>query len=131
MARAVRSGACSFAARQATTSFPSCSRCPASPSFDKPGYGAFTNTDLEGILRNRGIERLIVCGVTTEVCVHSTLREAIDRGYRCILVGDACASADAELHAAALRMVGVEGGIFGQVLDTEATLTLIAAKAAP
>jgi len=104
---------------------------PGEPIVDKPGYGAFTNTDLDGILRNRGIERLIVCGVTTEVCVHSTLREAIDRGYRCVLVGDACASADIELHAAALRMAAVEGGIFGQVLDTEAALALIETAAAP
>lgn len=101
------------------------------PVVDKPGYGAFTNTDLDGILRNRRIERLIVCGVTTEVCVHSTLREAIDRGYRCVLVGDACASADEQLHAAALRMVAVEGGIFGQVLDTAAALALIETEAAP
>jgi nicotinamidase-related amidase len=101
------------------------------PVVDKPGYGAFTHTDLENILRNRAIERLIICGVTTEVCVHSTLREAVDRGYRCVLVGDACASADAELHAAALRMVGVEGGIFGRVLDTPAALALIDTAAAP
>jgi nicotinamidase-related amidase len=104
---------------------------PGEPVVDKPGYGAFTHTDLEDILRNRAIERLIVCGVTTEVCVHSTLREAVDRGYRCVLVGDACASADAELHAAALRMVAVEGGIFGQVLDTTAALALIETEAAP
>jgi len=104
---------------------------PGEPVVDKPGYGAFTNTDLEGILRIRGIERLIVCGVTTEVCVHSTLRDATDRGYRCVLVGDACASADAELHAAALRMVAVEGGIFGKVLDTAAALELIETQATP
>ena len=104
---------------------------PGEPVVDKPGYGAFANTDLESILRNRAIERLIVCGVTTEVCVHSTLREATDRGYRCVLVDDACASADADLHAAALRMVAVEGGIFGTVLDTTAALELIETQATP
>jgi nicotinamidase-related amidase len=104
---------------------------PGEPVIDKPGYSAFAHTDLDGILRNAGIGRLLVCGVTTEVCVHSTLRDAVDRGYRCVLVGDACASADAELHAAALRMVAVEGGIFGMVLDTATALELIESGAAP
>lgn len=98
------------------------------PVIDKPGYGAFHMTDLDAILDNRGIERLLIAGVTTEVCVHSTLREAVDRGYHCILVGDACASAQPELHWAALAMVAVEGGIFGTVLSADEAIPLIAQK---
>lgn len=88
---------------------------PGEPVVDKPGYGAFHQTDLAQILQNRGIRNLILCGVTTEVCVHSTLREAVDHGYRCVLAGDACGSAHPQLHEAALQMVAVEGGIFGRV----------------
>ncbi|MGK2953441.1 MAG: cysteine hydrolase family protein [Thiobacillus sp.] len=88
---------------------------PGEPVVDKPGYGAFHQTDLAQILQNRGIRNLILCGVTTEVCVHSTLREAVDHGYRCVLAGDACGSAHPQLHEAALQMVSVEGGIFGRV----------------
>ncbi len=95
---------------------------PGEPVIDKPGYSAFASTDLDLLLRNRGISELIVTGVTTEVCVSSTLRSAVDLGYHCILVSDACASGDPELHAAALAMVGVEGGVFGRVLDSAALL---------
>lgn len=86
---------------------------------DKPGYSAFAHTDLDLLLRNRGIRKLIITGVTTEVCVHSTLRSAVDLGYACTLVSDACASPDPALHAAALAMVGVEGGLFGRVCDSQ------------
>ena len=86
---------------------------------DKPGYGAFYLTDLEGVLIGRNIRQLVLCGVTTEVCVHSTLREAVDRGYRCTTVGDATAASDPALQAPALAMMGVEGGIFGQVASTD------------
>ena len=82
---------------------------------DKPGYSAFTHTGLQQVLVKRGIETLILTGVTTDVCVSSTLRAAIDLGYRCITVSDACASSDLSLHKAALAMIGVEGGIFGEV----------------
>jgi nicotinamidase-related amidase len=87
---------------------------------DKPGYGAFYRTGLEAILRERGIRTLILCGVTSEVCVHSTLREAVDRGFRCITVGDACAASNPALQHAALDMIQVEGGIFGTVADSSA-----------
>ncbi len=70
------------------------------------------------MLTKRGIETLIITGVTTEVCVSSTLRSAVDLGYRCITVSDACASGDPSLHKAALLMIGVEGGIFGEVATT-------------
>jgi nicotinamidase-related amidase len=85
---------------------------------DKPGYSAFTHTGLQQALAKRGIETLILTGVTTEVCVSSTLRAAIDFGYRCITVSDACASSDLVLHKASLAMIGVEGGIFGEVATT-------------
>lgn len=85
---------------------------------DKPGYGAFHKTTLGALLGAFGIRRLLICGVTTEVCVHSTLREAIDRGFVCTTVGDATAASQPELQAPALAMIGVEGGIFGGVCST-------------
>ncbi|MDO9142829.1 cysteine hydrolase family protein [Rhodoferax sp.] len=97
---------------------------------DKPGYGAFHLTDLEGALIRRSIRHLILCGVTTEVCVHSSLREAVDRGYRCITVGDATAASDPALQAPALAMIGVEGGIFGQVASTDQVLAAFQATTA-
>ena len=94
----------------------------AEPVIDKPGYSAFASTDLDLLLRNRGIRELIITGVTTEVCVSSTLRSAVDLGYACILVSDACGSGYPELHAAALAMVDVEGGLFGRVIDSQRLL---------
>lgn len=88
------------------------------PVIDKPGKGAFYATELLNILRNRDIESLIVCGVTTEVCVHTTVREANDRGYRCIVPGDCCASYFPEFHEMGLRMIAAQGGIFGWVSDS-------------
>ncbi|OQW33184.1 MAG: cysteine hydrolase [Nitrospira sp. SG-bin1] len=85
---------------------------------DKPGYGAFAHTGLQQVLAKRAIETLVLTGVTTEVCVSSTLRTAIDLGYRCITVRDACASSNPVLHEAALAMIGVEGGIFGEIATT-------------
>jgi len=89
---------------------------------DKPGYSAFYGTDLQQVLQQAAIETLIVCGVTTEVCVHSTVRAATDLGYRCIVVGDACAASQPELQGPALAMMAVEGGIFGQAMDHTALL---------
>ena len=86
---------------------------------DKPGYSAFAHTDLDHRLRVRDIDTLLLSGITTEVCVSSTLRDAIDRGYRCITVSDACASGFPDLHDAALRMIAVEGGIFGTVSSSD------------
>jgi len=80
---------------------------------DKPGKGAFANTDFDLLLRVRGIQNLILCGVTTDVCVHTTMREANDRGFDCLLVEDCCAAAEQHLHDAAVEMVCAEGGIFG------------------
>jgi nicotinamidase-related amidase len=93
---------------------------------DKPGYGAFYRTGLATLLQAHGIATLLLCGVTTEVCVHSTLREAVDRGYRCITVGDACAAGDPALQAPALAMIAVEGGIFGTVVETPQAAAMLA-----
>jgi nicotinamidase-related amidase len=99
------------------------------PVVDKPGKGAFFATDLHLILQNRGIENLIVCGVTTEVCVHTTVREANDRGYRCVVPGDCCASYFPEFHEVGLRMIKAQGGIFGWVSDSTRVLAGLAADA--
>ena len=98
---------------------------PGEPVVDKPGKGAFYATDLHGILANRGIDTLIVCGVTTEVCVHTTVREANDRGFRCIVPGDCCGSYFPEFHAMALRMISAQGGIFGWVTDSTRLLAAL------
>lgn len=92
---------------------------------DKPGYGAFHKTTLGALLGAFGISRLLLCGVTTEVCVHSTLREAVDRGFVCTTVGDATAASQAELQAPALAMIGVEGGIFGGVCSTAEAVAVL------
>jgi nicotinamidase-related amidase len=92
---------------------------------DKPGKGAFYATGLQQLLEERGIESLIVCGVTTEVCVHTTVREANDRGYRCIVAADCCGSYFPEFHETALRMVKAQGGIFGWVADSSRILAAL------
>lgn len=92
---------------------------------DKPGKGAFYRTELADVLQEQRIENLLVCGVTTEVCVHTTVREGNDRGYRCVVVGDACASYFPEFHRVALAMVSAQGGIFGWVSDSTAVTTAL------
>lgn len=87
------------------------------PVLDKPGKGAFYQTDLSLLLANRGIASLIVAGVTTEVCVHTTVHEANDRGFECLVVSDAVASYFPQFHRAALDMITAQGGIFGWVTD--------------
>lgn len=94
---------------------------------DKSGYSAFHQTDLDQILRAQGVDTLLVCGVTTEVCVSTTVRAATDLGYHCITVADACAASEAHLQQPALQMLQVEGGIFGEVLDCAAVLARIMA----
>lgn len=93
---------------------------PGEVVLDKPGKGAFHQTDLEQVLRNRSIDTLVVAGVTTEVCVHTTVREGNDRGYRCVVLADACASYFPEFHRVALAMVHAQGGIFGWVSEVPA-----------
>jgi len=100
---------------------------PASgePVIDKPGKGAFHATDLDAVLRNRGITQLIVCGVTTEVCVHTTVREANDRGFDCLVLSDCTGSYFPEFHHAALAMIAAQGGIFGWVADSSSLLAAL------
>lgn len=86
---------------------------------DKPGRSAFAHTELELMLRNKGVRNLVICGVTTDVCVHSTMREANDRGFDCCLVKDASAAGTEELHEWAVESVQGEGGIFGCVAGVE------------
>ena len=95
---------------------------------DKPGKGAFYATELGDILQKYGIENLLVCGVTTEVCVNTTVREANDRGYRCVVLADCCASYFPEFHEMGLNMIKAQGGIFGWVSDSAAVLKAIAAE---
>jgi nicotinamidase-related amidase len=92
---------------------------PNEALIDKPGFGAFYATDLEHVLRGAGIHALTLAGVTTDICVHSTLREAVDRGFDCVTVGDACAAAEAAIHAAMLACIDGEGGILGRVASTD------------
>jgi nicotinamidase-related amidase len=101
------------------------------PVIDKPGKGAFYNTELADIVASRGIEQLIVCGVTTEVCVHTTVREANDRGIDCLVLSDCTASYFPEFHETALRMVAAQGGIFGWVSDSESVIAALTAPAEP
>jgi biuret amidohydrolase len=96
---------------------------------DKPGKGSFYATDLELMLRNRGIRSLLVTGVTTEVCVHTTVREANDRGFECLVLEDCCGSYFPEFHEVALRMIAAQGGIFGWVASSEALLAQLPVNA--
>ena len=89
---------------------------------DKPGKGAFYATELGDVLQQYRIENLLVCGVTTEVCVNTTVREANDRGYRCVVLADGCASYFPEFHEMSLKMIKAQGGIFGWVSDSAAVL---------
>lgn len=98
---------------------------PGEPVIDKPGKGAFYATELSVILSGRGINTLLVCGVTTEVCVHTTVREANDRGFRCVVLSDCTASYFPEFHEMGLRMVAAQGGIFGWVANSAALLSAL------
>ena len=95
------------------------------PIVDKPGKGSFYATDLDLLLHTRGIRNIILTGITTDVCVHTTMRDANDRGYECVMLSDCTGATDRGNHEAALKMIQMQGGVFGAVSDSLAIIDVL------